>query len=178
LVLLESGRLIDTTRGELVPENAAVVKPSTPDEIAYIGVPSNAEMTARVVPHGSLRANPNSALAQATKNGLQESAIIGAGMTQDGFVSSPINLPHGFSLRHLSLPSGTTTPFYRRDSVEVLFVHRGLANWTNGMGQSVELTEGDTFSVPIGQTRALDTEHGAELYVVLGGDDPGPLLLS
>ena len=172
LVLLENGSLIDTTLGEAVPEGGAVVHPSSREEIAYIRVPSVAEMTRNVVRHASLRANHASPLAV---TGVREAAVIGAGHTADGFASAPIATPHDFTLRQLALDAGARTPLHARDCVEVFLVHRGRIVWRNDAGDSVELDAGDTFTVPRGMARQIEAVTAADVFVVRGGDDPGPV---
>ena len=170
LVLLESGRLVDTTAGEAVPQDGAVVHPSTREEIAYIRTPALAEMTRNVVRHALLEANRTSPLGGP---GVRESAVIGPANATDGLDSGPIASPHGFTLRHLALDHGARTALHARECVEVLMVHRGRIAWSDDTGQSVELNAGDTFTVPRGMARRLEAHTAAEIFVVRGGDDPG-----
>ena len=172
LVLLDNGSLIDTTLGESVPPGALVVHPSTRKDIAYIRTPTVEEMTSTVARHAALNGNAASPL---TTPGVQEAAVIGAGHTSDGFAAAPINTPHGFTLRRLKLDAGAKTALHVRDCVEVLLVHRGSVLWRNDAGESVQLDAGDTFTVPRGMARAIDAVTAAEIYVVRGGNDPGPV---
>ena len=172
LVLLENGSLVDTTLGENVPAGQAAVQPSTREEIAHIRTPSVDEMTRNVVRHGSLCANSASPLAVA---GIRESALIGAGPTTDGFSSTPIAAHHGFTLRHLALDAGASTPIHVRECIEVLLIYRGRVTWRNDTGDWVELEAGDTFTVPRGMVRKLEAVTAAEIFVVRGGNDPGPV---
>ena len=171
LVLLENGSLIDTTLDEKVPPDALVVHPSTRKDIAYIRTPTVEEMSGNVVRHGALNGNPASPL---TTSGIREAAIIGAGHSADGFRAAPIDTPHGFALRHLTLDQGARTPLHSRNSVEVLLVHRGQVLWRNDAGDSVELNAGDTFTIPRGMLRQIEAVTPAEIFVVRGGNDPGP----
>ena len=172
LVLLDNGSLIDTTLGEIVPPDALVVHPSTRKDIAYIRTPTVEEMTGNVARHAALHENPASPLAT---SGVHEAAIIGAGQTADGFTAAPIDSPHGFALRHLTLDQGARTPLHTRESVEVLLVHRGQVLWRNDAGDSVELNAGDTFTIPRGMPRLIEAVTPAEIFVVRGGNDPGPV---
>ncbi len=172
LVLLENGSLIDTTLGETIPVGGAVVHPATRAEIDYIRTPTVEEMTRKVMRHAALHANPASSLAT---SGVREAAVIGAARTADGFQSAPIGAPHGFTLRHLAVDAGAKTVLHGRDCVEVLLVHRGRVIWQNNAGDSVELSAGDTFTVPRGMPRRLDAVTATEIFVVRGGNDPGPL---
>ncbi len=172
LVLLRNGSLIDTTLGETVPQDAVVVHPSTRKDIAHIRTPALEEMVRKVVKYASVSANPASALATP---GVREAAIIGAGETSDGFAAAPIDSPHGFTLRHLALDQDARTLLHGRESVEVLLVHRGRVRWRNDAGDSVELDAGDTFTVPRGMPRMIEALTPAEIFVVRGGNDPGPV---
>ena len=172
LVLLDNGSLIDTTLGETVPKGAVVVHPSTRKDIAYIRTPTVEEMTGNVARHAALHENRASPLAT---SGVREAAVIGAGQTADGFRTAPIDSPHGFALRHLTLDQGAHTPLHSRNSVEVLLVHRGQVLWRNDAGDSVELNAGDTFTIPRGMLRQIEAVKPAEIFVVRGGNDPGPV---
>jgi len=174
LVLLENGSLIDTTLGETVPKDATVVHPSTRKDIAYIRIPSIDEMTGNVVRHTALGNLPFPPLAT---SGVREVAIISAAENADGFASAPIARPHGFTLQHLALDAGAKTALHARDCVEVLLVHRGRVNWRSDAGDHVELNVGDTFTVPRGMGREIEAVTQAEIFVVLGGNDPGPARL-
>lgn len=172
LVLLDNGNLVDTTLGETVPQGAVVMQPSTRNDIAYIRTPTLEEMTRNLAPHAALNGNPDSPLATA---GVQEAAIIGAGRTADGFATAPIDSPHGFTLRRLAFDQGARTPMHARESVEVLLVHRGQVLWRNDVGDNVQLNAGDTFTVPRGMPRQIEAISPAEIFVVRGGNDPGPV---
>ncbi len=172
LVLLDNGSLVDTTLGETVPQGALVVHPSTRKDIAYIRTPSVEEMTGNVVRHAAVRGNAASPLAN---SGVREASIIGVGQTSDGFTAAPIDTPHDFTLRRLALDAGAKIALHVRDCVEVLLVHRGQVLWRNDAGESVQLDAGDTFTVPRGMARAIDAVTAAEIYVVRGGNDPGPV---
>ena len=171
LVLLENGSLIDTTLGETVPTGATVVYPSTRKDIAYIRAPSIEEMTGNVVRHTALASAPVPVLAT---YGVREVAIIGSAQNTDGFASAPIATPHGFTLRHLALDARAKTALHARDCAEVLLVHRGRVNWQSDTGDQVELNVGDTFTVPRGMAREIAAITAAEIFVVRGGNDPGP----
>lgn len=171
LILLDNGSLVDTTLGEVVPPDRTVVGPSTSAEIAYIRVPTENEMLARVVRRDTLRP----AMASAAQ--IHESAIIGADRDDDGVGHSPITDEHGFTLRHIALNSQEATPLHSRHCVEVLLVHRGRVRLSNNAGDSVVLVAGDTFSVPVGMPRRLVGLCASELFVVRGGNSPGALFV-
>jgi quercetin dioxygenase-like cupin family protein len=164
LVLLENGALIDTTLGETVPENAAVVHPATRQEIAYIRVPALAEMQACVAPHIALQLSAHA--------GVAESKIIDDQNQADGTVAliAPPKLPHGFTLSHMQFAQGAQTTSYKLHCTEVLLVHAGSLRWQNNTGEQLTLNAGDTFTVPRGMSRQLTANAPSEVFVVRGID--------
>jgi quercetin dioxygenase-like cupin family protein len=167
LILLEDGSLIDTIEGAIVPEDAAVVTPSSRAEIAYIREPTLAEMTSNVVTHESLIANTQTG----AKPAIKDSAIIGSGQVANGISTAPISTPHGFALHHLALDAGTKTSAHTRACAEVLMVHRGCVVWRNQLDESIELHAGDTFTVPRNMPRQIEAISDAEIFIVFGDDN-------
>ncbi len=172
LVLLNNGTLVDTTLGEKVTDGQMAVRPSTREEVAYIRTPKADEMLRNVAPHASLRANPASPLAT---TGVREAAVIGFNGSTDGFAASPIATRHDFTVRNLAFDAGARTRLHSRDCVEVLLVQRGKVKWRSDTGDSMELDAGDTFTVPRGMARQIEAITDSEIFVVRGGNDPGPV---
>lgn len=175
LVLLEGGRLIDTTVGETVPEGARPQQPPTEAEIAALASPPAAKMALGVVHASEITPFAGSPLAGP---GVAECPIIVPRATADGFPPGPITgwWPHGFTLRLLRLTSGASVPPHSRGEEEVILMHRGtLAVLVDGA--EVVLGAGDVFSTPKGAVRAFraTSSDGAEAYVVRGGDAAGPV---
>ncbi|MFM7461072.1 MAG: cupin [Burkholderiales bacterium] len=167
LVLLESGRLVDTTLGESIPVNEAAVRPSRADEIAYIRVPTAAEMFANVARSTSLVADHTSPL---NAEGVNDAAVILA----DAHGMAPISSAHGFTVRRLTIKAGARSAAYSVNASEVLLVHRGRLDWhaktavALGMGNEacVALAAGDTFSAPANTARWLEASDDAEVFIV------------
>jgi mannose-6-phosphate isomerase-like protein (cupin superfamily) len=174
LVLLEGGKLIDTTVGERVPEGAIRQRVTDAAEIARLATPPAEKLAGCVVKPAQFVANPNSALAGP---GVTESAIITPNATADGFPPGPISgwWPHGFNLRALTMQSGAQVAAHQRDEAEVIFVHAGVLNVTLPDGEVV-MGPGDTLTIPIGATRTFRATSSATMvaYVVRGGDSPAP----
>jgi quercetin dioxygenase-like cupin family protein len=171
LVLLEGGKLIDTTRGEAIPAGARKQKPPTAAQIRKLASPTAAQMENCVVRPRDLRGNPNSPLAAP---GVEECPIIVPRATSDGFAPGPITgwWPHGFNLRALRLQSGATIPAHTRAEEEVLMVHTGTLEITLPNG-AVTLGAGDTFTTPKGTPRSFraTSSDGCLVHVVRGGED-------
>jgi mannose-6-phosphate isomerase-like protein (cupin superfamily) len=172
LVLLEGGRLVDTTLGETVPEGAVRQLPPSAAEIARLATPSVEKLAGCVAKPRQFVVNPASPLAGP---GVEEAAVITPAATADGFAPGPIAgwWPHGFNLRCLRLESGAAVPMHRRAEEEVIFVHRGVLQVTTPEGEVI-LGPGDTFTTPKGLPRAFraSSSNGVAAYVVRGGDSP------
>jgi quercetin dioxygenase-like cupin family protein len=173
LTLLEGGRLIDTVKGETIPEGARLQAPPTPAEIAALASPTSAQMAQGVVRFADLKPNPASPLAGP---GIEECPIIVTKPTLDGFPPGPITgwWPHGFSLRCLRLASGAHIPPHTRGEPEVVMLHQGTLEITVD-GQSLTLGAGDTFTTPRHSTRSFraTSSDGCTAYIVRGGDAAG-----
>jgi len=172
LVLLEGGRLVDTTVGESVPAGAILQRAPDAAEIARLATPPAQNLAACVVTPAQFVVNAASPLAAP---GVTESAIITPGATADGFAPGPISgwWSHGFNLRALSLESGASIAPHQRDEAEVIFVHAGVLAVT--LPESVlVMGPGDTLTIPNGTTRAFRATSSATAiaYVVRGGDSP------
>lgn len=148
LILLESGRLIDTLKGQTVPTDERPVPPPSAAQIA------------------ALRRVPPSQAQEFVYTDLEgsrgETALIGEG--------APLGDRHGFNLTRLDLAAGEQMKRQELDGVEVLFVHRGGIefDWRSGR---TPLGIGDTASVPRGVPRAFRAgELGATAFVVRDGD--------
>jgi mannose-6-phosphate isomerase-like protein (cupin superfamily) len=172
LVLLEGGRLVDTTLGEAVPAGATLQRAPTAGDIAALATPPADKLAGCVVKPRDFAPNPASPLA---RDGVEELGIITPQATADGFAPGPIAgwWPHGFNLRALRLESGATVPSHRRAEEEVIFVHRGVLQVTTPEGEVI-MGPGDTFTTPKGLPRAFRacSSNGVAAYVVRGGDSP------
>lgn len=172
LKLLKGGKLVDTTLGDKVPDDAQLEMPPTPSEIAELATPSVEKLLSCYCSVSNQIPNPNSQLA---REGVTEAAIIGIQPTADGFEKSPIQgwWDHGFCVRGLTMETGAVIPWHKRFEEEVYIIQEGSleVSWSGG---ELILTPGDTFSVPIGLVRQLRNPSSATLkaYVVRGGDNP------
>jgi mannose-6-phosphate isomerase-like protein (cupin superfamily) len=138
LVLLESGQLIDTTAGQVLPEGIAPMPRTSAEQVAALN-----------------RADPRDAerLVWRAQRGAGVMRVIGEG--------APLGWPHPFSLDRLDTPSERAKP----DASEVLFVQSGALDvtWDDG---GLRLGAGDTMTVPVGLERILSGD--AVVYRVAG----------
>ncbi len=171
LILLASGRLIDTRKGEAVPVDDAPMPPTNANDIAMLKQLSGTDIQACAVKRSELRAAPLGPFAQFP--GVQECPIVGAANPAEGMPAGRLDWPHGFHLRGLRLTQDAGIPRHARLEEEVLLLHRGALqfDWPDG---SLALGAGDTLTVPKGLIRAYRNvgRTPAELYVVRGGDHP------
>ena len=191
LVLLEGGRLIDTTEGESVPEGARREARTSPEIVAKLATPTDRDLEAECVVH--LRDIKNNEASPLSRDGVSEAAIITPRETGDGFEPGPISgwWPHGFNLRLLTFAHDASTPWHERDEEEVLFVQDGTldVSWLDGEGtHTLTLGPGDTMTVPKGLARQFhnsaephpdgtervsdDHDGITRAFVVRGGDAP------
>jgi len=170
LVLLEDGGLVDTTRGESIPQGKKVMCPTTDEDVERFRRLTAEEMADCVVTHAELRPAPGSELPQ-----LHQYPIIGTKSGDERLPAGKMQWPHGFHLRHIAIDAGEATRQHMRHEEEVIMMQSGQLAVTLPDGE-VELRPGDVLTVPIDMPRSF-TNRGneiAEAYVVHGSDHPGP----
>lgn len=158
LVLLEDGTLIDTTRGESVPEGARPMPETTPEQVAALARADSAALSACVIP----AAMPRPAALHAAAPGVAERLLIGA---------APIDWPHGFTLAEVTLAPEAATPPHRLAVPDVWFVQHGAVEVVIG-GETAPCGPGDTITVPAGAQRSIVNRGSgtAKVVQVRGGD--------
>ena len=154
LVLGSNGKLYDTKKGQLLPENVAPMPLLTEEELKAFPEPT----TANVVPHYVARYWDLIALSD-----RQPAKVIGA----DGVLKDR----PGFEVEMLSRNS-IREGSYRVDRHEVLMPVRGHWRLTWDGGQTV-LNPGDTAAIPPGLEHSLSPSMTGEasLYRVYNTDD-------
>ena len=169
LVLLEDGSLVDLTRGETVPEGAAVMPPTTTEDVARLRQMDTAALRGCVVSEGEFEPVGKSLLTAAD---VAEIPIIGTAR-EDGMGAGKLDWSHGFQLRKVVLQPGSETTLHARPQEEVLFTHRGSLSLTVG-GIEFDLGPGDVMTIPVDLPRQFRNSAGqtCELYAVDGGDNP------
>lgn len=174
LVLLESGRLIDTHR-ESVPPGAKLMRPTTSADVARFDR-YDSDAIARCVVRSTefVRGGGLS-----TVQGFAECPIVGVANAAEEMPAGRMDWAHGFQLRALEVDPGARTPAHQRTEEEVLLLREGTLRfiWPEG---SLDLGPGDTLTVPIGLSRTYSNEGSqrALVYVVRGGDHPQPMRLN
>jgi quercetin dioxygenase-like cupin family protein len=173
LVLLEGGRLVDTTLGETVPEGARTMPQTTPADVERMKRFTSNDLLTVVELAVEMRPVDGSALCGRATGRVEEDPIIGGASTAEGLPRGKMAWSHGFHLRRLVLESRAAIPSHARGEEEVLLMHRGTLRFERD-GETIDLRAGDVLSVPIGSTRRYvnPSAERAVAYVVRGGDHP------
>lgn len=176
LVLLEDGRLIDTTGGEAVPEGAKEISPLTSSELQEYQTLSLNDMMNCVLQNKDLSSAPTGGLANI--DGVREYAVVGAANDKEGIAAGKMGWSHSFQQRRLHIDAGAKTPEHSRAEEEVLFVHRGSLHVSTPQ-YDFTLNQGDLFTVPIGLKRIFENlgDTVVDLIVVRGGHAPSAATL-
>ena len=175
LILLDTGRLIDTRRGETIPPGGKPMIPLSRAEIEAHVRHCDSEGLRAIVVRGEEMASFASSIAAP---GVHERLVLGPADPAEGAPAGKMNWPHGFVCRRLDLEPGAESPRHVRDGTEVAFVHTGQVR-VDVDGAHVVLGPGDTFSIPVGAARRF-AQIGAEpaqLFLTRSGDAPGPARL-
>ena len=170
LVLLEGGRLIDTTR-EAVPKGARRIAPTTAAEAARLRNVDSAGIAACTMRAAELAASGG----LSSMAGFEECPIAGPSNPAEGVPRGRMSWNHGFQLRALKIAAGSIGAAHSRQEEEVLLMHNGhlRIQWNGG---TLEIGPGDTVTVPKGLVRTYSNpgHDPSLLYVVRGGDHPAP----
>lgn len=142
LVLLENGSLVDTAAGEIVPDGARPMSPTSRDEAAALQSAADAESIV-------------------FRDGKTEGSYVTAVIGKAG----PLDWNHGFALERFDIAPGEEIAWHGEDGVDVLFIHRGSATLPCADGE-MTLGEGDTISLPVGLSRLLQSDEGAVAFLV------------
>ena len=170
LVLLEDGRLVDTEAKGKLPPDSPVMQPLTETELGTFDRLQAADAEGSIARNNALVPDTNSPL---SGTGIEECPVIGTISTEEGVRAGPISDCPGFHLRRVRMAPGSSIASHSRQEIEVLFVHRGnlLITWPDG---SLELSQGDHLTLPVGLPRYWDCQGGetAEIVVIRGGSQP------
>ena len=170
LILLEDGSLVDTARGERIPEGKRAMRPTSEADIARLDRLTTDGLTDCIVRRHELLREPGE-----DSKPVREFPIISSADGADGLSAGKINWPHGFHL-HLftALPGVETVPHFRCEE-EVILMHKGRLDVLLADG-AVRLGPGDVLTIPIGMQRSFGNfgPERVEAYIVRGGDDPQP----
>lgn len=170
LYLSRDNMMIDTSRGEPVPDQAQLMPALSAEVLAGLREYSVEEMAKRGVT-GEQRQWSGDALLDSVLpgHGGELAPVIGFGISQDRNSEPPIVNPHGFSVEWLRIAENHRVGRHSCPDVQVLMVFSGTLEVTfNREGEEVTLLaeEGSILSVPGGcwrSYRALEGEMTATL---------------
>ena len=177
LVLLENGKLVDTTIGEKIPEGLKAKETLTEEELKTFDEYTPEAMSRSVGRIGSYTPSAYIGFPNNSPDSLQWIDIIGpADSREHNFQVKPSDSRgDGFNVYGLQATGSGETGQYSRDEVEVMLVHRGEFEITcEANGASVEETmkDGDIMSFPKGSVRNIRALREGFAYFVVGGDYP------
>lgn len=178
--LTDDYRMIDTSRGESIPDGTRLFQPMTPEEIAQLRIWPPQEMARRIVRFADLRWSTHGLLDCALPGcGAQIAAVIGLGMAEDRNLQAPVSNAHGLSIEWLRIPTGGQVSSHLLNEKQVLVAKLGQVE------VSVQTSEGpvghtitgtahawDAFSVPHDCWRTLRNtgDQDALVLVMTAGD--------
>lgn len=168
LILLEDGSLVDTTKGETIPDGKRPMPPTTADDVARLDRLTASDMAGCVLPYSKLGRTRSRGLPE-----ISEFPIIGAASPDEGLEPGQMDWPHGFNLRYVAIDPGAATHQHTRAEEEVILMHKGRLSISTDDGD-VEIGPGDVFTVPIGSPHSFANrgDQLVEAFVVRGGDHP------
>jgi len=172
LILVDDGSLVDTTKGETVPEGKKAMAATTSEDVARLRRLSADEMADCVVQQSELKPVDEREM---ILPGLEEYPIIGAASPDEHLGAGKMAWPHGFHLRHIAVDPGASTRQHVRLEEEVILMQDGELTVHLADGD-VQVRAGDVFTIPVDMPRSF-ANYGnaiAEAYVVRGGDHPKP----
>jgi len=172
LILLEDGSLVDTTKGETIPEGKKAMTATTQEDIAKLRRMTTDEMAECVVLRDELHLECAGTL---TPTGFRECPIIGASSPSESLGAGKMAWSHGFQLRYVALDPGARSRRHVREEEEVILLQEGELTLHFDEGDIV-IGPGDVFTVPVGKARSFsnDSSEMTEFYIVRGGDHPSP----
>ncbi|OAN79188.1 hypothetical protein A8B78_12845 [Jannaschia sp. EhC01] len=174
LYISNENTLIDTSRGDAVPDADACIPPMPDADVAALREVTPKEMRSRVVTAADRDFRPAFIDANLPGCGAELAPVIGYGLTQNRDHAAPITNPHGFSTEWLRMAPGThVSPFALPDKM-VIILHKGQLRITfhDGTDVAVDLEAWDTYSIPAGTVRSLEAlgDETVEALVTVSGD--------
>ncbi|MBC6403551.1 MAG: cupin domain-containing protein [Hyphomonadaceae bacterium] len=137
LILVENGMLIDTSKGETVPEGKAVMPVTTQDQVKALKRLGHAELRQCCV-----TLDDQTVIYE--HQGVRERKLIAP--------DAKISWPHGFILSEMTVTSNEQSEVEATDEAEVIFIQQGVLE-IDMPSESWRLQTGDTATLPTGIDR-------------------------
>jgi quercetin dioxygenase-like cupin family protein len=161
LVLLDDGMLIDTSRGESVPEGRRLMPVTSREQIESLQTLSSEQLESCIS-----RSGMNGPAGPFDKHdGARETLLVGSGR---------MNWSHGFTISEIRLKPGAVIPSHRLNVADVWFIQTGKLVLSID-GETSIAGAGDTITIPVGASRALrNTAAEPVTFVAVRGGDQYP----
>jgi quercetin dioxygenase-like cupin family protein len=182
LVLLENGKLVDTTIGESIPKGISQMPALTKDELKTFDQYTVEQMKEHVGFVGTYKESNYKNFPNQTPNTLRWLDVLGPQDSTDHQFSVKPGDPNGdgFNVYGLQSDSSGATGRYIREEVEVMLVLRGefeISCSHNGEEISATLKNGDIFTFPKGAIRSIKAKTYGFAYFIVGENYPKALKL-
>lgn len=164
LVLLDDGRLVDTSKGEKIPEDGVQISPTTADEAAKLIRLTAREVEKCVVTQSQLQEKAQNSAPDI--EGVAEVKVIAGKSDTSDAAESVFPWPHCFSMTK-TLLAPIADQFYISEEDEVIFVHEGGIS-VEIDDNVIQLSNGDLITIPAKKKRRITnvSEAVAELLKV------------
>lgn len=182
LILLENGKLVDTTIGETIPSETQPLPPLTEEELKTFDSYTLEQMMKHVGSMEQYAPSPYAGFANETPSTLTYYDIIGpVESAEHNFHVKPGD-PKGdqFNVYGIRFSDVGSTGKYQRQEKEVLILHQGALSVTchhEGEELEVSMQAGDIFSFPSGSQRVIRGTQDSFAYLIVGGDFPSAVEL-
>ncbi|MFD0915218.1 hypothetical protein ACFQ14_02240 [Pseudahrensia aquimaris] len=174
LYISKHNTLIDTSRGDAVPQDGETTPPMPNDAVAELKPVSPAEMMQRLVAAHDRDFRPGFIDASLPNCGAELAPVIGAGITQNRDHTAKITNPHGFSAEWMRLQPGQKVSPFSLDEKMVLIVHKGklAVRLNNSLNVECTVNAWDTYSVPGDTIRTFEAlgDGPVEVLIIVSGD--------
>ncbi|MED1950676.1 cupin domain-containing protein [Brevibacillus centrosporus] len=177
LVLLEDGRLIDTTIGMEVPKDGEIVRPLTEEELSTFDKVTVEEVSKRIFRFAERVGHENSYMDCRLPKGWKKSyGIIGAGMADAADRTPLVQHPHSFTFEMVEAEPGHGFYPFKQSAKQVIFVQKGQwkVRWgVDGTEGEVVLHAKDIMSIPADVYRSMESvgEETGSLFIINSGDE-------
>lgn len=183
--LTENYQMIDTRRGDVLPEGARLLDPMTVEEIAALEDWSPERMLQRVVRFDDLQWSTQALLDSVLPgHGAQMAPVVGLGIHQSRGVIPPVANAHGMSIEWLRIPAGGQVGMHRIDQKQALVLKKGQIRLEmqaddGHFSQALQgtATAWDSFAIPAHHWRSLhnDGQEDALMLLMTAGDEKKPI---
>lgn len=171
LTLLEDGSLVDTRKGEIIPDNISAMPVTSQKQIAEHRTVNSKDLIDIVLRMEDFVWQNDTLLSQC--DGVQEAALVGPASLKEGIKASKLAWSHGFVMRAIKLKPDAIIKAHTRTEEEVIFVHKGCLT-VKIDGDVFALNEGDNFTTPINCIRDFQNidKKDCIVYITRRGDVP------